>query len=85
MVLLRRRGINPWRTSIGTLVVLNLVFTFVASGVSIGGHVGGLIGGALVALPMTGGIDNTDTAKAWALVAALAALAVFAGVAGPLL
>ncbi len=85
MVLLRRRGINPWRTSIGTLVILNLVFTFVASGVSIGGHVGGLIGGALVALPMTGGLDKADSTQAWGLVAALGALAVFAGVAGPLL
>lgn len=46
---------------------------------------GGLIGGALVALPMTGGIESTDSVKAWALVAALGALSVFAGVAGPLL
>lgn len=85
MVLLRRRGINPWRTSIGTLVIINLVFTFMAAGVSIGGHLGGLLGGALVALPLTGGIDTPDTAKAWALVAGLGALALFAGVAGPLL
>lgn len=85
MVLLRRRGINPWRTSIGTLVIINLVFTFMASGVSIGGHVGGILGGALVALPLTGGIDSADTVKAWALVGGLAALSVFVGVAGPLL
>lgn len=85
MVLLRRRGINPWRTSIGTLVIINLVFTFMAPGVSIGGHLGGLIGGALVAVPMTGGIDTADTVKAWALVAGLAALSLFVGIAGPLL
>ena len=62
MVLLRRRGINPWRTGIGTLVIINLVFTFVASGVSIGGHVGGLLGGALVALPMTCLLYTSDAA-----------------------
>lgn len=85
MVLLRRRGINPWRTSIGTLVIINLVFTFVASGVSLGGHVGGLLGGALVALPMTGATDGRDTTAAWALAVGLGALAVFTGIAGPLL
>lgn len=85
MILLRRRGINPWRTGIGTLVIINLVFTFVASGVSLGGHVGGLLGGALVALPLTGGIDGNDTVLAWTVAGALGVLAVAAGVAGPLL
>lgn len=83
MVLLRRRGINPWRTGIGTLVIINLVFTFVASGVSLGGHVGGLLGGALVALPLTGGNHGRDAAKAWALAGALGVVAVVAGVGGP--
>jgi membrane associated rhomboid family serine protease len=47
MINLRARGINPWKTSIGTLVLLNLVITFVFSGISVGGHLGGLLGGAL--------------------------------------
>jgi membrane associated rhomboid family serine protease len=42
---LRNRGINPWRTDIGTLVLLNLVITFVIPGISVGGHVGGLLAG----------------------------------------
>jgi membrane associated rhomboid family serine protease len=42
---LRNRGINPWRTDIGTLVLLNLVITFVIPGISVGGHLGGLLGG----------------------------------------
>ena len=29
---------------------INLVFSFVISGISIGGHIGGLIGGALAAI-----------------------------------
>jgi membrane associated rhomboid family serine protease len=44
----RARGINPFQTDIGFLIVINLVFSFVLSHVSVGGHIGGLIGGALV-------------------------------------
>jgi membrane associated rhomboid family serine protease len=84
MVLLRKRGINPWKTSIGTLVLINLAFTFLAPGISIGGHVGGIIGGALAALPLTGEHGGRDTAIAWVIAAALAGVALYAGVAGPL-
>jgi membrane associated rhomboid family serine protease len=45
---LRSRGINPFKTDIGALIVLNLVLSFVISHISVGGHVGGLIGGVLV-------------------------------------
>ncbi len=44
-----RRGINPWSSGVGGLVVINLVFTVSRPGISLGGHVGGLIGGAVVA------------------------------------
>jgi len=47
MVNLRARGINPWKSSIGTLVLLNLAITLFIPQVSVGGHVGGLLGGAL--------------------------------------
>ena len=87
MVLLRRRGINPWRTSIGTLVILNLVFTFIASGVSLGGHVGGLAAGALAALPLFGSHEHgtSEVAGSWAVAAGFGVLALYVGVAGPLL
>jgi membrane associated rhomboid family serine protease len=45
---LRNRGINPWRTDIGTLVLLNLAITFFLPGISVGGHVGGLLAGLAV-------------------------------------
>jgi membrane associated rhomboid family serine protease len=45
---LHDRGINPWRTDIGTLVLLNLVITFVIPRVSVGGHLGGLLAGMAV-------------------------------------
>ncbi|MFO7961365.1 MAG: rhomboid family intramembrane serine protease [Nitriliruptoraceae bacterium] len=47
MVVLRSRGVNPWRTSIGTLVALNLVLTFVIPSISVGGHLGGLLAGVV--------------------------------------
>ena len=46
----RQRGINPFATGIGTLLVLNLVITFVLPGISIGGHLGGVIVGAVCGL-----------------------------------
>jgi membrane associated rhomboid family serine protease len=46
----QQRGINPLTTSIGTLLLLNLVITFVVPGISIGGHLGGAAAGALCAL-----------------------------------
>jgi membrane associated rhomboid family serine protease len=44
---MHRRGINVFRTGIGTILVLNLVITFTIPGISVGGHVGGAIAGAI--------------------------------------
>ena len=53
LVELRRRGVNPFQTEIGGLVLLNVGLTFVLGFVSIGGHIGGLIGGLLCGLAIT--------------------------------
>jgi membrane associated rhomboid family serine protease len=45
---LRSRGINPFKTDIGLLIVVNLILSFAISHISVGGHIGGLIGGVLV-------------------------------------
>lgn len=54
LVLLRRRGNDPWATAggstVGALVLLNLVLTFAVPSISVGGHVGGLLGGAAAAM-----------------------------------
>ncbi len=44
------RGINPLSTSIGSLLMMNLLLTFMFRGISIGGHIGGLIAGGLCAI-----------------------------------
>jgi len=48
-VLMRKRGINPFETGLGLLLVLNILLSF-RPGISLGGHLGGLVAGALAAL-----------------------------------
>jgi len=87
LVLQRRRGVNPLRGPIGTLVVLNLVITFVVPGISIGGHVGGLIGGAVAGwVILAAGPEQRTrgTVAAWAVAAGLGVLALILGISGPL-
>jgi membrane associated rhomboid family serine protease len=47
VVAMRSRGINPFQTSIGSLLLINLLLTFAIPNISIGGHLGGLIAGTL--------------------------------------
>lgn len=49
---LHQRGVNPLQTSVGSVLILNLVLTFAIPGISIGGHIGGLVGGAICGLAM---------------------------------
>jgi membrane associated rhomboid family serine protease len=53
-VLERQRGMQLMGGTVGGLIVINLVFSFIGQGISIGGHIGGLIGGVLVAFALSG-------------------------------
>ncbi|MEZ5165304.1 MAG: rhomboid family intramembrane serine protease [Acidimicrobiales bacterium] len=44
----RAGGQSLWRSGIGQVLLLNLLFTFAVPGISIGGHVGGMIANAAV-------------------------------------
>ena len=50
----RQRGIALLGSSVGMLLVLNLVITFALPNVSIGGHIGGIIGGAAAGFVLSG-------------------------------
>ena len=61
---MRSRGINPFQTSLGGTIMLNLLITFAIPGISIGGHVGGLIGGFIAGWILTD-IGPATTKQPW--------------------
>ena len=94
MIGLRSRGINPWQSQIGTLVIFNLVFTFLpylfpsmGLRISVGGHLGGILGGALAGLAIYrfhGDRRRVGLVLAWVVVAALGVAGIVAAGIGPL-
>ena len=79
-VILYSRGINPFQTGIGLLLLFNLVFSFVLSNVSIGGHLGGLAAGALVGLGFVAAERRSRPAFGWAVCGAVGVGAVVAAI-----
>src|SRR4051794_4233969 len=78
---LRSRGINPFQTDIGMLIIFNLALSFVLSGISIGGHIGGLIGGALAGMALGYADRHRQRMLGYASCAVLAAFAIAGGIA----
>jgi membrane associated rhomboid family serine protease len=78
-VALRSRGVNVLQTSIGGLLIINLVLTFAIPGISIGGHLGGLAAGGVAGFVFH---QTDDRPLLGAAVVAVLAVALFgAGIA----
>jgi membrane associated rhomboid family serine protease len=77
---LRARGVNPFKTDIGMLIIFNLGLSFVLSGISIGGHIGGLIGGALAGMALGYADRHRSRWMGYAACAVLAAVAAVGGI-----
>lgn len=71
---LSNRGVNPWRTDIGMLVLLNLGLTFFLPGISVGGHVGGLLAGMGIGRLIFTGRERARRATIWAWAATVGML-----------
>jgi membrane associated rhomboid family serine protease len=70
-----RRGVNPMNTGIGSLLLMNLLITFVVPGISIGGHLGGVVAGGACALVESDRRGHTRRPSTVALVTVLCAVA----------
>jgi membrane associated rhomboid family serine protease len=78
---LRSRGINPFQTDIGMLILFNLGLSFVLSGISIGGHIGGLVGGALAGMALGYADRHRNRVLGYAACALLMLVAIVGGIA----
>jgi membrane associated rhomboid family serine protease len=75
---LRRRGIDPLRSGLGGLLLVNLLLTFVIPGISVGGHLGGLAAGAVAGGTLFA-TEDTSRDRAFGTVAVVAVGAVLLG------
>jgi membrane associated rhomboid family serine protease len=77
---LRSRGVNPFKTDIGVLILFNLGLSFLLAGISIGGHIGGLIGGALAGMALGYADSRRSRGLGYAACAVLSIFAIAGGI-----
>ena len=58
------RGGNPWRDGLGSLIIVNVIISFLLPGISIGGHLGGLAAGVLAGWAI-GGRRERSPRSSW--------------------
>lgn len=80
VTLQRSRGVDPWQSGLGGLILVNLLITFGVPSISVGGHVGGLVGGLVVGQVLATIEQRTDRV-APAVTSCLALSAAFVAVA----
>lgn len=78
---MRHRGMNPFETGIGFLIIINLALGLFINNISIGGHLGGLVGGALAITAFQYGDRLRQPAIGYVGCAVIAVVAAFAGIA----
>lgn len=78
---MRSRSISLMESGIGAVIVINLLFTLLVSGISIGGHLGGLLGGALAAGAMQLGVRRRSEAVGYLACAVIAGGAILGSIA----
>jgi membrane associated rhomboid family serine protease len=78
---MRHRGMNPFETGIGFLILINLALGLFLNGISIGGHLGGLVGGALAITIFQYADRARQPALGYVGCAVLAIVAAIAGIA----
>jgi len=81
----RQRGVALLGSTVGMLLLLNLVITFLIPGISVGGHIGGIAGGAAAGFILSGyGRGHMAYgrvgAQGWAAIGVLIAVAVVVGI-----
>jgi len=79
LVVERLSGLDPWSEGLGTLIVVNVILSFVIPGISVGGHLGGLCGGLLCGWA-AGDRRQTQELRAWVFLSIFAFLGCLLGV-----
>ena len=79
IAIVRSRGVNIFDTSLGGLVMMNLVITFLVPGISVGGHVGGLVAGLAAGTVVVAGRDRRIEPQVAATAAVALGVALAAG------
>ena len=78
-VIEQRSGKDPWNEGLGTLIIVNVILSFLGPNVSVGGHLGGLLGGFISGCCVGIRYRNGSRLTTWTLLVGSALLFAFLG------